>query len=192
MCIGILVGLFSIINTVYGRIYPRCYHYKTLDNRIYNDFCQWCNISDHKHNSSITNMTQYKCMPYSKCLDNNNCITNNKHNNVCLILNIFANFVLIFILMYSIIYISTVSSMIIKKHINNNRVDGITTRNSDVRYLTALINLLLFGPLLIFWVLGKFLFVYYFLFIMLMVIFVSCTAQLKKTKESKSGYSAIN
>ena len=192
MFTAILLGLMSVLGLTNGRIYPRCYHYKTLDKCIYNDFCQWCNSSVHKHNSSVNNMTQYKCMPYSKCLDNNNCITNNKHNNVCMTLNIFVNFVLIFILMYSIIYISTVSSMIIKKHINNNRVDAITTRNSDVRYLTVLINLLLFGPLIIFWVLGKFLFVYYFLFIMLMVIFVSCTGQLKKTSESKSGYIAIN
>ena len=185
-----IITLFSLFLAIDARIYPRCYHFKTLDSCIYNDFCQWCNTSDVSINR--TNITEYKCIPNSNCFENSNCIRKHRYNNMCITLNIFLNFVLIFILIYSVLYISTISSLIINKYTNDNKNDGIITRSADKRFLIILINLLLFGPLLIFWLLGKLMFVYYFIFIMILVIFVSTASQLKKKSINKSGYTSIN
>ena len=190
MFIITLFSFLSLIVSANARIYPRCYHFKTLDNCIYNDFCQWCNTTNNYLNN--TNSTEYRCIPNSNCFQNSNCIRKHKYNNMCVVLNIFFNFVLIFILIYSVLYISTISSLIIKKYTNDNKDDGIITRSADKNFLIILINLLLFGPLLIFWLLGKLMFVYYFIFIMILVIFVSSASQLKRRRLNKSGYTSIN
>lgn len=187
----ILLLLLLSTNMCSGYIYSKCDFYNDLDTCIDNTLCQWCNITD-KINITNTGI----CKPNTICLYNNtNCVSNNKLNNVCNVLDIFISLSLIFMLFGSIIYISYFSSNIINKYfyIPDDDLEGIRTRKKEKAIILTIINVLLFIPPIVLWILGSMIFLYYTIFLMLLIVLLTCTStgNYIKKKKIKSGYVTI-
>ena len=163
----LLLLLFT--NICSGYIYTKCDFYDNVDTCIDNTICQWCS-------NNITNVST--CKTNSICLYNNtDCVSNNKLNDVCNVLDIFISLSLIFMLFGSIIYISYFSSKIINKYfdIPNDNGDAIRTRKKEKAIILTIINVLLFIPPIVLWVIGSMIFLYYTIFLMLLIVLLTCT-----------------
>ena len=182
----LLLLLFT--NVCSGHIYSRCDTYNDLDTCIDNPLCQWCT-------NNITNVSI--CKTNTECLYNSSeCISNNQLLEVCSVIDIFISLSLIFMLFGSIIYISYFSKQIIDNYfdIPSDNGEAIRTRNKEKAIILTIINVLLFSPPIVLWVIGSMIFLYYTIFLMLLIVLLTCTTTKKyiKKKNKKSVYTQIN
>jgi uncharacterized membrane protein YhaH (DUF805 family) len=181
--------LFLLTNLCQGHIYTRCDNYIQLDQCIDNPFCQWCNTIN---NTSI-------CRANTECFYNSTeCVSSNSLNNMCFTLNFFINLALLFILLASINYISLFTKKILDSYfdIPGNNGDGFQLRLKQKGFILTLINLLLFVPPIVFWIIGNIAFLYYFMFIMILILIMGCsektTYYYKYKTNEKNKYEQIN
>lgn len=178
--------LFLLFTLCNAELYEFCDNYKSLDTCINNPLCQWCNTT--------INGT---CSSNTQCFYNNTqCITNYDFNVMCSLLNIFFISSLLFILFGSIAYISYFTKTLLDKYFYTPNNDGLKDRRKIKLLILTIVNILLFSPLIIFWIIGSIGFIYYYIFIMFMIILLSCTVTTKKiyksNKSNKSAYIQIN
>ena len=202
--------LFTILfftNLCSADMYSSCDEYNDLNSCINNSFCQWCNLNTtiSKTNTNIkTNTTPNTygvCKPNTECLYNSTeCISNNQIAELCNVLDFFVSLSLLFMLFGSICYISYFTKSILDKYfdIPSDNGEGIRDRKESKAFLLIIINMLLFVPPIVLWLINKYVFIYYSLSIMGLIILLSFTTITKKyTKYSKfykqkSAYSRIN
>lgn len=183
----LLLLLFS--NICSGHIYSRCDMYNELDTCIDNPFCQWCTI----------NMTKIGiCKTNTECLYNSTeCISNNKLKQACNVVDIFISLSLIFMLFGSIFYVSYVSKLILDKYfdIPSDNGEAIRDRIKEKALILTIINVLLFIPPIILWIIGSMVFLYYTIFLMGLVVLLTCSTTTRKyirKHNQKSAYTQIN
>ena len=177
------------INNIYltkAHLYNVCDNYNELEMCIDNPLCQWCNNSVYNTTSNKTTIGQ--CRINTQCFYNNTaCITNNNLTLVCSLMNIFYKLGLLFILLFSIFYISFFTKKLLDNYFDiPNNIDGIRDRTKIKVILLTIVNILLFSPLIIFWILGSLIFIYYYLFIMCFIIVLSCSITTKKIYSYKN------
>ena len=184
--------LFTILyfaNLCSAEIYTMCDQYNNLNSCIDNSFCQWCTLNYSNTTLNTTPNTYGICKPNTECLYNSTeCISNNQTAEICNILDFFVSICLLFILFSSICYISYFTKKILDKHfdISNDNGDGIQDRKEAKAFLLIIINMLLFVPPIVLWIINKYVFIYYSLSIMGLIILLSFTTITKKyTKYSK-------
>jgi hypothetical protein len=95
-------------------------------------------------------------------------------------------------------YISYIAKQIIDKYFDIPAIgngEAMRERTKEKAIILTIINVLLFTPPLVFWIIGSVAFIYYSIIIMGLVVILSCSAittkYIKKNKE-KSGYTQIN
>ena len=193
----LLLLLFT--NVCLGNFYSKCDSYNELDICIDNPFCQWCNITNEQNMTNEQNITNIGiCKTNSECLYNSTeCISNNKLRNVCNVVDIFISMSLVFMLFGSIFYVSYVSKLILNKYfdIPSTDGDGMRDRIKEKALILTIINVLLFIPPIILWILGSMLFLYYTIFLMGLVVLLTCSTTTKKyiiKNNKKSAYTQIN
>lgn len=182
----------SLIGGIHSHIYDNCESLNKQSKCLETPFCQWCNNTKMGNNS-------YKCIPNTKCFyDNNDCVTNTKYDRLCVMLNIFTNLSLLFILFASMIYISSFTRTILDNYFNISEYNGeaLSERYKQKALILMIVNMLLFCPPIIFWIIGSIAFMYYFMFIMVLIIILSCSETTnkyyKKNKNKKNSYEQIN
>ena len=166
----------SFISNSYGQMYSSCNHHSDSYNCIKNPLCRWCNISN-----STSNITGI-CNPNTQCFYNNsNCISNNDFNYICNVINVFMIMSLLFIVIACNLYISYNTKQILDKYFDNYKdinEDGIiishTYKFREKSLIIIIINVLLFVPPLIFWIIDSVAFFYYFMCIMSLVSIMYC------------------
>jgi len=95
-------------------------------------------------------------------------------------------------------YISYIAKQIIDKYFDIPSIgngDGMRERTKEKAIILTIINVLLFSPPLVFWIIGNIAFIYYSLIIMSLVIILSCstvTTKYVKKNKVKSAYTQIN
>ena len=184
--------VFLFIQTVDTHVFSGCHLHTEKYKCLNNDFCQWCNNTD--KSSNITNI----CRPNTKCLINNNgCEVNTKHKAVCMTIALFVNLALLFILLVSLVYISNFIRRTLDNYFHETTVgsEGIGTYVKQKALILTVVDSLLFIPPVIFWFLGNIAFLYWFMFIMCLVLILSCSETTYKTynkKEITSQYTQIN
>jgi hypothetical protein len=95
-------------------------------------------------------------------------------------------------------YISYIAKQIIDKYFDIPSIgngDGLRERTKEKAIILTIINVLLFTPPLVFWIVGSIAFIYYSLIIMSLVIILSCsklTTKYVKKNKVKSAYTQIN
>ena len=163
--------LFLFVCLTNAHLYNGCDNYNELETCIENSLCQWCN------NSVYNKTTIGMCRTNTQCFYNSTeCITNNNLNFICSLMNIFYNIGLLFILLFSILYVSFFMKKVLDNYFDiPNNIDGIRDRTKIKVILLTIVNILLFSPLIIFWILGSLIFIYYYLFIMGAIILLSCS-----------------
>ena len=175
-----------------SHLYNVCENYNQLDLCIENPLCQWCNIS----NNNSTNSTIGICRTNTQCFYNNTaCITNNNVTLICSLMNLFFMLGLLFILLFSILYVSFFTKNLLDNYFDiPNSIDGIRDRTKIKSTLLAIVNILLFSPLIIFWILDSIIFIYYYIFIMAAIILLSFSITTKKlyNYKKKKSYTQIN
>lgn len=181
------------INNIYltnAHIYNVCDNYNELDTCINNPLCQWCN------NSTSNKTTIGQCRINTQCFYNNTaCITNNNVTLICSLMNLFFMLGLLFILLFSILYVSFFTKNLLDNYFDiPNSIDGIRDRTKIKSTLLAIVNILLFSPLIIFWILDSIIFIYYYIFIMAAIILLSFSITTKKlyNYKKKKSYTQIN
>lgn len=197
--------LFSILyftNLCSADMYLGCDEYMDINSCIDNSFCQWCNVNTTIYNIKTSNFnTPGVCKPNTECLYNSTeCISNNHIVKICNVLDCFVSVSLLFILFSSICYISYFTKSILDKYfdIPNNNGDGLRNRKEAKKFLLIIINMLLFVPPIVLWLINKYVFIYYSLSIMGLIILLSFTTITKKyTTYSKfykqhTAYTRIN
>lgn len=184
--------VFLFIQTVDTHVFSGCHLHTEKYKCLNNDFCQWCNNTD--KSSNITNI----CRPNTKCLINNNgCEVNTKHKAVCMTIALFVNLALLFILLVSLVYISNFIRRTLDNYFHETTVgsEGIGNYVKQKALILTVVDSLLFIPPVIFWFLGNIAFLYWFMFIMCLVLILSCSETTYKTynkKEITSQYTQIN
>ena len=184
--------VFLLAQMTSGHVFSSCHIHTDKYKCLNNDFCQWCNNTD--KTSNITNI----CRPNTKCLYNNNgCEVNTKHKNVCMTITIFVNLALLFILIVSLVYISNFIRRILNSYFYESTIihEGVSTHVKQKALVLTIVDSLLFIPPVIFWFIGSVAFLYWFMFIMTLVLILSCSESTYKTynkKEVKSQYTQIN
>jgi len=95
-------------------------------------------------------------------------------------------------------YISYCAKNILDKYFDIPSIgngEAIIERTKEKAIILTIINVLLFSPPIIFWIIGSVAFIYYSLIIMCLIMILSCstvsTKYIKKNKE-KSAYTQIN
>ena len=169
--------LLELINVCLGNIYSKCDFNYNMDTCIDNTLCQWCT-------NNITNISI--CKTNTECLYNSTeCISNNQLLEVCNVLDIFISISLIFMLFGSIIYISYFSKKIIDKYfdIPSDNGEAIRTRNKEKAIILTIINVLLFIPTIVLWIIGSMIFLYYTIFLMLLIVLLTFTTTKKFIKK---------
>ena len=207
-----LLALLYFANLCSGKMYSSCDEYQDLNSCIDNPFCQWCNMNTTISNTNTKTNTKTNiktsnyntsgvCKPNTECVYNSTeCISNNQIAELCNVLEFFVSLSLLFMLFGSICYISYFTKSILDKHfdIPSDNRDGIRDRKEAKAFLLIIINMLLFVPPIVLWLINKYVFIYYSLSIMGLIILLSLTTITKKyTKYSKfykqkSAYSRIN
>jgi len=183
----------SFISNSYGKMYSSCNHHRDTHNCIKNPLCRWCNISN-----STTNITGV-CNPNTQCFYNNsNCISNNEFNYVCNVFNVFLVMSLLFIVVACNLYISYNTKKILDKYFDNYKDindDGIhnnhTYKYREKTLILTIINVLLFVPPLLFWIIDSVAFLYYFICVMSLVSIMYCSF-LTKNIYRKPSYTRLN
>ena len=184
--------VFLFIQIAGAHVFSTCHTHDERSKCLANDFCQWCNSTDMSLNRT------HICRPNTKCLfSNNECEVNNKHQRICMTINIFMNLSMFFILIVSLLYISHFTKRALDRYyaVATASEDGIETHLKQKALVLTIVDSLLFVPPLIFWIMGSIAFVYWFIFIMCLVLILSCSETTYKTynkKEIKSQYSQIN
>ena len=190
--------LFLLTNLCQGHIYTRCDNYIQLDQCIDNPFCQWCNISN---KTNITYITYSSiCKPNTECVYNNSeCISNNKLNELCNLLDIFISLSLIFMLFGAMFYVSYFTKNLVDKYfdIPIDNGEAIIKRGKEKVMILLIVNILLFIPPIIFWIIGSMAFIYYSIFLMGLVLILTCSTTTtkyynKNKHKQKSAYTQIN
>ena len=189
-----------------------CQQFNSLSSCIDNPLCQWCNttintntnlldnISVTNGNYSVTNVNNSgTCNLNTQCFYNNTeCVSSSQLNYMCSLLNFFLMMGLLFILFSSMFYISYIAKQIIDKYFDIPSIgngDGMRERTKEKAIILTIINVLLFSPPLVFWIIGNIAFIYYSLIIMSLVIILSCstvTTKYVKKNKVKSAYTQIN
>jgi hypothetical protein len=214
-----LLALLYFANLCSGKMYSSCDEYQTLNSCVDNPFCQWCNmnttisntISNTKYTNTISNTisnittsnsnTSGVCKPNTECLYNSTeCISNNQIAELCNVLEFFVSLSLLFMLFGSIFYISYFTKSILDKYfdIPSDNGEAMHDRKEAKVFLLFIINMLLFVPPIVLWLINKVIFVYYTLSIMGLIILLSFTTITKKynkynkTNNQKSAYTQIN
>jgi hypothetical protein len=187
-----------------------CQQFNSLSSCIDNPLCQWCNTTTNINinllgNNSVANGTNSVTNVNSSgsCNMNTQCFYNNTEcvsqlNYMCSLLNFFLMIGLLFILFSSMFYISYIAKNILDKYFDIPSIgngEAIRERTKEKAIILTIINVLLFSPPIIFWIIGNIAFIYYSLIIMCLVMILSCstvtTKYVKKNKE-KSAYTQIN
>jgi hypothetical protein len=187
-----------------------CQQFNSLSSCIDNPLCQWCNTTTDINNkllgnnsvangtNSVTNVNSSgSCNMNTQCFYNNTeCVS--QLNYMCSLLNFFLMIGLLFILFSSMFYISYIAKNILDKYFDIPSIgngEAIRERTKEKAIILTIINVLLFSPPIIFWIIGNIAFIYYSLIIMCLVMILSCstvtTKYVKKNKE-KSSYTQIN
>jgi len=206
------IALLYFANLCSGKMYSSCDEYQTLNSCIDNSFCQWCNvnttisnaitnaITNTKYNNAIHNNSGV-CKTNTECVYNSTeCISNNQIAEVCNVLDFFVTLSLIFMLFGSIFYVSYFTKSVLDKYfdIPSDNGEAIHDRKEAKAFLLILINMLLFVPPIILWLINKVIFVYYTIIVMGIVILLSFTTITKKYNKynkknnQKSAYTQIN
>jgi len=186
-----------------------CQQFNSLSSCINNPLCQWCNTTTDintklfGNNSVINSITNVNnsgtCNMNTQCFYNNTeCISSSQVNYMCSVLNFFIIMTMLFVLFSSMFYISYIAKQIIDKYFDIPAIgngDGMRERTKEKAIILTIINVLLFTPLLVFWIIGNVAFIYYSLIIMSLVIILSCSAvttKYVKKNKVKSAYTQIN
>jgi hypothetical protein len=172
-----------------------CEQFNSLSSCINNPICQWCNSTSSGNSSGNSSGT---CNMNTQCFYNNTeCVSSKQLDYMCSLVNFFLMAGLFFILFASMFYISYVAKNILDKYfdIPSDNGEAIRERTKEKAIILTIINVLLFTPPIIFWIIGTIAFIYYSLIIMTLVMILSCstvtTKYIKKNKE-KSAYTQIN
>jgi len=182
LSIFIFLSFISVNN---AHIYSTCEEYNNLNSCIMNPLCQWCNSSNTTLNTSGI------CHPNTNCFYNNsNCISNNDFNYVCDVFYVFFIMSMLFVLICCNLYISYNTKKILDKYFDDKQNDAINERYKEKALIITIINILLFVPPLIFWIIGSIAFIYYFICIISLVSFMYCS--MITTNVSKKDYIRIN
>jgi len=184
-----------------------CQQFNSLSSCIDNPLCQWCNTTTNTNllgNYSVTHSlynvnNSGTCNINTQCFYNNTeCVSSSQLNYMCSLLNFFLIMGLFFILFSSMFYISYIAKQIIDKYFDIPSIgngDGMRERTKEKAIILTIINVLLFSPPLVFWIIGNIAFIYYSLIIMSLVIILSCstvTTKYVKKNKVKSAYTQIN
>ena len=175
-----------------------CEQFDSLSSCIDNPICQWCNTTTNI-NTKLLGNSSGTCNMNTQCFYNNTeCVSSSQLNYMCSLLNFFLIMGLFFILFSSMFYISYIAKQIIDKYFDIPAIgngEAMRERTKEKAIILTIINVLLFTPPLVFWIIGNIAFIYYSLIIMSLVIILSCssvtTKYVKKNKE-KSAYTQIN
>jgi hypothetical protein len=187
------IFLLLLTNLCLGDAYSSCDSYNELNTCIDNPFCQWCNVTKEQNMTNIG-----ICKQNSECLYNSSeCISNNKLNGVCNVVDIFISMSLVFMLFGSIFYVSYVSKLILDKYFDMPYDNGeaIRDRIKEKALILTIINVLLFIPPIILWIVGSMVFLYYTIFLMGLVVLLTCSTTTRKyirKHNQKSAYTQIN
>ena len=185
-----------------------CQQFNSLSSCIDNPLCQWCNTTTNINTNILGNISvthslanvnnSGTCNMNTQCFYNNTeCVSSSQLNYMCTLLNFFLMMGLLFILFSSMFYISYIAKQIIDKYFDIPSVngDGMRERTKEKAIILTIINVLLFTPPLVFWIIGNIAFIYYSLIIMSLVIILSCSAvttKYVKKNKVKSAYTQIN
>jgi hypothetical protein len=190
----LFINLANLANVSSAHV---CEQFNSLSSCIDNPICQWCN-STTSELSEISGNSSGTCNMNTQCFYNNTeCVSSKQLDYVCSLFNIFIMLGLLFILFSSMFYISFVAKKILDKYfdIPSDNGEAIRERIKEKALILTIINVLLFTPPIIFWIIGSIAFIYYSLIIMGLVMILSCsnitTKYIKKNKE-KSAYTQIN
>ena len=194
--------LFTNLNFTDARVYGKCSNHLIKKKCLNDGMCQWCNHTKTIISNNITRNITGVCSINTKCLYNDsNCINSSKFKAMCVTVNIFFSLCLIFILLASMIYISSFTKRVLNNYYNNITVvnsnihDGINDYVKQKALIITIVDLFVFVPPVIFWCIGSIAFLYWFIFIMMIVILLSCsetTNDYYKRKVEKSSYNQIN
>lgn len=175
-----------------------CEQFDSLSSCIDNPICQWCNTTSNI-NTKLFGNNSGTCNMNTQCFYNNTeCISSKQLDYLCSLFNIFIMLGLLFILFSSMFYISYIAKSILDKYFDIPSIgngEAIKERTTEKAIILTIINVLLFTPPIIFWIIGSIAFIYYSLIIMGLVMILSCsnitTKYIKKNKV-KSAYTQIN
>ena len=191
-----------------------CQQFNSLSSCIDNPLCQWCNTTINTNllgNISVTNgnysvthslanvNNSGACNMNTQCFYNNTeCVSSSQLNYMCSLFDLFIIVGLLFILFSSMVYISYIAKQIIDKYFDIPSIgngEGMRERTKEKAIILTIINVLLFTPPLVFWIIGNIAFIYYSLIIMGLVVLLSCstvTTKYVKKNKVKSAYTQIN
>ena len=197
MYIYLSLLFFNLANLVNANV---CEQFDSLNSCIDNPICQWCNSTSGGGNSSdYSGNIRGTCNMNTQCLYNNTeCVNSRQLNYMCSLLNFFLLTCLFFILFASMFYISYGVKNILDKYFDIPSIgngEAIIERTKEKAIILTIINVLLFSPPIIFWIIGNIAFIYYSIIIMCLVMIVSCsnvTNKYIKKKKEKSAYTQIN
>jgi hypothetical protein len=175
-----------------------CEQFDSLSSCIDNPICQWCNTTTNI-NTKLLGNSSGTCNMNTQCFYNNTeCVSSKQLDYICSLFNIFIMLGLLFILFSSMFYISYIAKSILDKYFDIPSIgngEAIRERTKEKAIILTIINVLLFTPPIIFWIIGSIAFIYYSLIIMGLVMILSCsnitTKYIKKNKV-KSAYTQIN
>lgn len=135
----------------------------------------------------------------TQCFYNNTeCVSSSQLNYMCSLFDFFIIVGLLFILFSSMVYISYIAKQIIDKYFDIPAIgngEAMRERTKEKAIILTIINVLLFTPPIVFWIIGNIAFIYYSLIIMGLVVLLSCstvTTKYVKKKKIKSAYTQIN
>jgi hypothetical protein len=188
--------IFLFINLCSANV---CQQFNSLSSCIDNPICQWCNSTTSRNNETLKGNSSGTCNMNTQCFYNNTeCVSSSQLDYLCSLFNFFLMMGLLFILFSSMFYISYIAKQIIDKYFDIPAIgngEAMRERTKEKAIILTIINVLLFTPPIVFWIIGSVAFIYYSIIIMGLVVILSCstitTKYIKKNKE-KSAYTQIN
>ena len=115
----------------------------------------------------------------TQCFYNNTeCVSSSQLNYMCSLFDFFIIVGLLFILFSSMVYISYIAKQIIDKYFDIPAIgngEAMRERTKEKAIILTIINVLLFTPPIVFWIIGNIAFIYYSLIIMGLVVLLSCS-----------------
>lgn len=176
-----------------------CQQFNSLSSCIDNPICQWCNSTTSRTNETLKGNSSGTCNMNTQCFYNNTeCVSSIQLDYMCSLFNFFIMMGLLFILFSSMFYISYIAKQIIDKYFDIPAIgngEAMRERTKEKAIILTIINVLLFTPPIVFWIIGSVAFIYYSIIIMGLVVILSCstiTTKYVKKNKIKSAYTQIN
>ena len=190
----LLFNLLSLFSNSGASFYSNCRNFEDKKDCIEHTFCGWCNNTNIKNVSSKENISSCEYANNIVFENDYDCIYNEHYRTMIILVNTIITLSIIFIFFMSMLYIVTISNLILNKYFESS-VQNSSSRNNEKSIILTIITSLIFIPAIILLFTNSDVFVLYFMFILILSLIISCsvnTSKLYNYKKLYSTYTPIN